>query len=68
MKVNLPGVLEPAAEIPGPAELSINLSIAISLKRIADAIEGSPSKLGLAEHLGNTLENSLYNVLRSWRG
>lgn len=43
---------------------SCALSIAISLKRIADAIEGRPDKLGLVEHIGAVLSDSIYNLKR----
>lgn len=34
-------------------------SIAISLKRIADAIEGDTNKMGCVQHLGETISNAI---------
>ena len=37
-------------------------SIAISLKRIADALEGSPEKMGLADNIGACVADALHDA------
>lgn len=47
------------------AMLLAETSSAISLKRIADALQGTPSQLGLAALLSEMLGNSVYNAITS---
>lgn len=40
------------------------VSIAISLKRIADAIEGTPEKLGIVDGISQAIEYGINNATR----
>lgn len=43
---------------------SVLLSIAISLKRIADTLEGSDANLGIVDHLSQTLQCAAQRIGR----
>lgn len=52
-----------AREVGGDAVDGIALmSIAVSLKRIADAIEGTPSKMGLADTIGQAIGDGIFGA------
>ena len=40
------------------------MSIAVSLKRIADAIEGTPEKLGIVDAISQSIEYGITNATR----
>lgn len=60
-------IVRPLLE-PAVAEVHVmeaaNLSLAISMKRIADEICGTTERYGLCQNIGDTIERSIINATR----
>jgi hypothetical protein len=61
------GKLEPESDDTASVEREALISIAISLKRIADVLQGDPTNRGIVEHLFAVLDDASHNHAQRMR-
>lgn len=60
---NLNELLEPGVEeLPSPYD--VQMSLAISMKRIADVVSGTEGRYGLADSIRDAIETAILNATR----